>query len=503
MPQTKNQSRSRWKSSHGGKAPVQASAAKWKRFTGGEGVLVLSGYGLRLGVERGHLVMEDGIAETRRVRRMSRVDRDVKRITIIGHAGTISLDAIRSLHDVKVPLLHLDTDGRVLAMVAPDGPDHPTLRRAQARAVDSEVGVTIMRDLLRQKLDGQERVLHSLTAGQLALPRMELGRRALTEAKDFIDLRGAESQAAAAYWIAWGRVPVNFLQRDQEEVPKHWRTFNQRVSALTGSPRLAVNPANALLNYIYTILEAEARLALLAVGCDPGIGIQHADYKTRDSMACDVMEAVRPDVDAWLLAYLEQRRLRRQDFVELRNGQCRLMPAIARELAATASLWATTLGPVVEGVAKALYEHATSPESPAPWNHTRARRPKSPTKRLATPLTQEHRRQATRLEPKSAERPIARPITHFQQPDIEERFGARRPGTTIPPHPFITRTLTREQFLYYVIPILGEMRPEEIAAGVGLSESYCAKIQGGRGTPHRKHWAAFAKLVFAGGYRGV
>lgn len=81
---------------------------------------------------------------------------------------------------------------------------------------------------------------------------------------------------------------MDFRVADQGHVPDHWRTFGQRVSALTGSPRLAINPANALLNYLYAILESEARLALLGVGCDPGVGIQHADQKAHDSMACDV-----------------------------------------------------------------------------------------------------------------------------------------------------------------------------------------------------------------------
>jgi hypothetical protein len=37
--------------------------------------------------------------------------------------------------------------------------------------------------------------------------------------------------------------------------------FGARVSPLTGSPRLAVNPPNAVLNYLYAILESEARLS--------------------------------------------------------------------------------------------------------------------------------------------------------------------------------------------------------------------------------------------------
>jgi CRISPR/Cas system-associated endonuclease Cas1 len=39
---------------------------------------------------------------------------------------------------------------------------------------------------------------------------------------------------------------------------------------LTGGPRLAANPANAVLNYIYALLEGEATLAARLVGLDPG-----------------------------------------------------------------------------------------------------------------------------------------------------------------------------------------------------------------------------------------
>jgi hypothetical protein len=44
---------------------------------------------------------------------------------------------------------------------------------------------------------------------------------------------------------------------------------------LTGSPRLATNPPNAILNYCYALLLCEARLSAVAVGLDPGLGMLH------------------------------------------------------------------------------------------------------------------------------------------------------------------------------------------------------------------------------------
>jgi CRISPR associated protein Cas1/Short repeat of unknown function (DUF308) len=80
---------------------------------------------------------------------------------------------------------------------------------------------------------------------------------------------------------------------------EHWLTFGKRYSLLSKpSPRRAVNPANAILNYLYAIIEAEAQIAALRMGLDPGLGLLHADQRTRNSLPCDSMEPVRPRIDA-------------------------------------------------------------------------------------------------------------------------------------------------------------------------------------------------------------
>jgi CRISPR-associated protein Cas1 len=55
-----------------------------------------------------------------------------------------------------------------------------------------------------------------------------------------------------------------------------------------------------LVNYAYAILETEATIALQAHGFDPGMGILHTDKRYRSSLAHDLMEPLRPVVDAWL-----------------------------------------------------------------------------------------------------------------------------------------------------------------------------------------------------------
>lgn len=83
------------------------------------------------------------------------------------------------------------------------------------------------------------------------------------------------TEAASAYWHAWAPLPVRFSSRDARKLPEHWIGFGQRASRITGGPRTATNPANAILNYLYSLLGAEAIFACHGVGLDPGLGIFH------------------------------------------------------------------------------------------------------------------------------------------------------------------------------------------------------------------------------------
>src|SRR5579863_6203614 len=61
------------------------------------GVLTLFGYGIQVRVDRGHLLVEDGIGEDRRKIRLPRVGHGLKRLVCIGADGAISLAALQWL----------------------------------------------------------------------------------------------------------------------------------------------------------------------------------------------------------------------------------------------------------------------------------------------------------------------------------------------------------------------------------------------------------------------
>jgi CRISPR-associated protein Cas1 len=343
------------------------------------GVMTLYGYGIAVRVHRGHLVIEDGIGAPRRRARFSRVGHGLLRLVVIGSDGMVSLAVLRWLADQKAAFLMLDRDGSVLVATGPVGPSDARLRRAQALAHHTGVAIPISRGLIDRKLAGQERVAREQLHDAATAQSIAAARHTLNAADTLASIRQIEAQAALTYWSGWHAVPVLFPRSDLARVPDHWRVFGARRSPISNSPRTASNPPNAVLNYLFSVLEAETRLALVALGLDPGLGVLHVDTNARDSLALDVMEVVRPQVEAYVLQWLLREPFHRGWFFEMPNGQCRLMGELAVKLAETATVWRTAIAPVAEWVASTFWAAVPKPDG-------------SP--RLPTRLTQRHRRMA-------------------------------------------------------------------------------------------------------------
>jgi len=201
-------------------------------------------------------------------------------------------------------------------------------------------------------------------------------RQRLADAENLDRVRYLEAEGAKNYWSAWSEVPVLFPRKDARLVPSHWLKFGSRHSPITGGPRLTVNPPNALLNYAFALAESECRLALSMCGLDSGIGFIHLDTANRDSLALDLLETIRPSIEAWLLDWITREPLRRSDFFETGSGNCRLRSGICSQLSETAPTWGRLVAPWAEYVARTLLAGRSDLQGPA------------------TPLTQQRRIEA-------------------------------------------------------------------------------------------------------------
>ena len=500
-----------------------------------DGILLLGGYGIRVAVERGHLCVEDGVGTHRRAARFPRATRDLRRLVVLGHSGTISFDALQWITDIGAAFVQIDSDGRVLTAAGPTGLRDSRLRRNQAQAVENGLGLTIAKELVHQKLTGQRVVLDRLPEAPDAKSAIDCAIDQVAKATTIERLRATEAEGALAYWRAWANVRIQFARREATRVPKHWRAFGHRASLVTGNPRKATNPANAILNYLYAIAEAESKIAALAVGCDPGLGIMHADQGARDSLALDLMEPVRPQVDGFVLDLLESRAFRKKDFFETRKGVCRVMPPLTKLLAETAPRWAAAAAPVAEWLARQLLGKDTPKK-------TGGQRQSVP-----TPLTQANRskgRDAVRKRAirssRSKQTKIAktcvvcgadlrgrqrryctdcRPIRSLDAvAKAHAVLRARRLAGSDPAHEGNAaklrgkrnsvkllanakweRNQTEEMdsaiFEKEIRPRLKTVSLLETMQATGLSRTYCGMIRRGVRVPHPRHWEALRDLV--------
>src|ERR1700683_4963047 len=110
-----------------------------------DGTLILDGYGIRVGVDRRHLVVSDGIGRQRRAERFSRATSHLKRLVILGHSGVITLEALRWLSDFGVSVTQIDFDGRVVLSTGVRRLNEAKLRRAAASAAGTEKGAEVGR----------------------------------------------------------------------------------------------------------------------------------------------------------------------------------------------------------------------------------------------------------------------------------------------------------------------------------------------------------------------
>ncbi|ABA05196.1 CRISPR-associated protein, Cas1 family [Nitrobacter winogradskyi Nb-255] len=227
----------------------------------------------------------------------------------------------------------LDRNGRFRARVEGPVTGNVLLRRAQYRV--SEAPEPVVRSILVGKVANQRSVL--MRALRDHREELEPGDRdaitAVTERLAFIlrrversdggldVLRGAEGEAANLYFSVFD----NLLRVPDPDL--RWKGRSRRPP---------LDPINALLSFLYTLLTHDCRSACESVGLDPAVGFLHRDRPGRPSLALDLMEELRPVLtDRLALSLINRRQLRAGDF-EKRDGGAVVMSDDARRTVLTA-----------------------------------------------------------------------------------------------------------------------------------------------------------------------
>jgi CRISPR-associated endonuclease Cas1 len=286
------------------------------------GLLFVSEPDTALQIRKGALCVRyrDGVERT-----FPRGRHHVRSIILASPGANVTIEAMRFAIDEGITVLVMHRAGEALAVLT----DAPTVD-ASAHAL--ELRRAQLAFTPRQRLEVARAILTmKVQACELSGSETRDALRCVSNARDHAELLIAEAQAARVYWKRY----VGFRPRLIDRCPAAWSVFRGRLEKRGTQlvPRWARTPCNSALNYGYAIALGNCTRALVGLGLDPAFGfLHHADAPGRLSLSYDVIELLRPRVDACVFRFLKGRPFDRKEFVET-GAQVLLAPKTAREVA--------------------------------------------------------------------------------------------------------------------------------------------------------------------------
>ena len=220
----------------------------------------------------------------------------------------------------NVGISYLSENGKFLARVYGAQQGNVLLRKMQYAISDDEFqSLAIARPIIAAKVSNYRSLLlrhqrnHPDDCNEEVKSAAEIMGRRLANIQSSIsldELRGYEGECATLYF----GVLTYLITVQQEDF-----TFTQR------SKRPPLDPANALLSFLYAILANDVRSALETVGLDPQVGFLHQLRSGRPSLALDIMEEFRAYLgDRIMLNLINLKQVTKKDFEIRESGEIRI-----------------------------------------------------------------------------------------------------------------------------------------------------------------------------------
>lgn len=236
-------------------------------------------------------------------------------IVCFGWETVASAALMAACAEANVALSFHTPHGKFLASTHGSVSGNILLRREQYRIADCEArSAAISAHILAAKI-ANSRILLQRTARDRpetvpllgpAIAALNVRKEHPLRTQQLASLRGIEGDAAAIYF----------------EVFPHLLTNSESgISFQSRTRRPPLDPVNALLSFVYTLLMHDCRSALESCGLDPQCGFLHRDRSGRPSLALDLMEEFRPQfADRLALSLFNRRQLGIKDFRQEASG---------------------------------------------------------------------------------------------------------------------------------------------------------------------------------------
>lgn len=222
---------------------------------------------------------------------------------------------IAKCSEVGITVSSLDLYGRFLARINGPISGNVKLRLAQVRAYDNpQHKGEIARSFVIGKLMNVRNVILRRMRDHGETDQLKKAAEGLHDvlvrvrdsAPDAERLRGLEGEAAACYFGVFNDLLV---------------PHNPLFEIASRSRRPPLDPMNALLSFLYTLLGHDCRGACEQVGLDPQVGFLHEIRPGRMSLALDLMEEFRAIfADRLALSLVNLKQIEAKDFDKTESG---------------------------------------------------------------------------------------------------------------------------------------------------------------------------------------
>lgn len=295
--------------------------------------LLISGYGTSISVDKRRLIISNKKGEHLEFY-PHQIDHDS--IIIDGYTGNISFEAIRwlSKHDINISILNWN--GNLIANINPKEPNNGRLRLKQyAKYTDKNIRYEIASKIIEEKVKQSHNLLKVLSHYYKDVD-IDAFEKAIEAEKTYCktnDMRKGkdrltillqyEGKIAALYWDNLGKV-FNQLYPEFHFQGRKNKSYSWNMNAS--------DEINALLNYGYAILESYTRKAINSIGLDMSVGFLHETSSGKTPLVYDLQELYRWIIDYSIIQLLEEKRLKKSDFITTENYHIRLREDTAKML---------------------------------------------------------------------------------------------------------------------------------------------------------------------------
>ena len=283
--------------------------------------LLISGFGTNISVDKRRLIIQNKLENERYEYYPHQIKHDS--VIVDGHTGSISFEAMRWLVKHNIPIAILNWNGNLLSVTLPKETVSSKLRLKQYEIYQNEqrrygIAYPIVKEKVKQSinlLNELSKYYREIDANTISSESNKEVMFKLKTTYDYHNLMMYEGRIADIYWAMLSKV---FTKLNPEF------NFKSRKGKASSWNMNASDEINALLNYGYALLESEVRKDLNSIGLDPSISFLHELSNSRASLVYDIQELYRWLVDLSVIQLLEEKRLKKADFIVTENYNIRL-----------------------------------------------------------------------------------------------------------------------------------------------------------------------------------